>query len=226
MSDRRIKIQIAIPATFAGLLLLSACSTVQENPNYQFSSKYEAPGAVMVADSTPPATQTEQAPIVSASNSQSASSPTEEAYNADSMIGTPGYAILLAEEAEHNAAQAPVQPAPIQSFPPQTPPRALRNGPREVTYDYAQNVIIDGAPAPSPAPVSVQNPVQSDAPQIASTPIMVPTTRTYVVKPGDTVYSLSRRLCAPITDVMAPNGIGSDFSIEIGQTLTLPASRC
>ncbi|GLQ22031.1 LysM peptidoglycan-binding domain-containing protein [Algimonas porphyrae] len=232
MSERQIKTKHALPATFAGLLLLTACSTVQENPNYQYSSKYQTPETLVLADATPPApSSTPQAtsdrrpsPVMSASNAVQPASPTEEAYNADAMIGTPGYAILMAEEAE--AAGSAPSPAPAQPAPTYTAPQPLvmppqTGGPREVNYDYAQNVIVGdhSAPAPLPAP----------APQVAApsaTPVTAPTARSYTVQPGDTIYSLSRRLCTPIGEIMNANGIGADFAIKIGQTLTLPNSRC
>ncbi|MEM9599626.1 MAG: LysM domain-containing protein [Pseudomonadota bacterium] len=232
MSARQIKIQLTVPATIAGLLLLSACSTVQENPNYKFSSKYQTSETLVMADATSPETttdaltptsrtltpQTETAPVVSASNAVQPPSPTEEAYNADAMIGTPGYAILMAEEAE--AARIPVPAAP--SAPAQPTPQPLMSGPREVTYDYAQNVILGDNPAPAAIPAA-------PAPQIVApsrTQATAPTARTYTVQPGDTIYSLSRRLCTPIGEIMTANGIGSDFGIKIGQSLTLPNSRC
>ncbi|XER21972.1 LysM peptidoglycan-binding domain-containing protein [Fretibacter rubidus] len=43
---------------------------------------------------------------------------------------------------------------------------------------------------------------------------------------GDTVYSLSRKLCTSIDDIKQMNGLGSDFNIKIGDSLRLPASRC
>lgn len=43
---------------------------------------------------------------------------------------------------------------------------------------------------------------------------------------GDTVYSLSRKLCTSIDDIKQMNGLGADFNIKIGDSLHLPASRC
>jgi len=48
----------------------------------------------------------------------------------------------------------------------------------------------------------------------------------YVVKQGDTMYSLSRNLCVDLNTLALTNGIGNDFAIKIGQSLNLPASRC
>ncbi|MGB3456865.1 MAG: LysM domain-containing protein, partial [Litorimonas sp.] len=76
-----------------------------------------------------------------------------------------------------------------------------------------QNMIVNQAAEPPALP-------------LPGTAASVAVGQTYVVQPGDTVYSLSRRLCAPIGEVMSANGIGGDFAISIGQTLVLPTSRC
>lgn len=48
----------------------------------------------------------------------------------------------------------------------------------------------------------------------------------YVVRTGDTVYSLARKLCVPITAIQSSNGLDSNYGIKIGQGLNLPASQC
>lgn len=205
---------------FGAALLLAACSTVQENPNYQYSSKYGQADIVQTAQVEPVTPNT--APVVTVSNPAQIASPTEEAYNADAMAGTPGYAILMAEEsaeaAEAEAAPAPVTAPSILPVPAPYPSAPSQTGPREIDYDYAQNVIVADVPEIAPVAGPVAPPI--------STQVTVPTGQTYVVQPNDTVYSLSRRLCTPIAEIMTTNGIGSDFAISIGQTLTLPSSRC
>ncbi|MGH8397085.1 MAG: peptidoglycan DD-metalloendopeptidase family protein [Gammaproteobacteria bacterium] len=47
----------------------------------------------------------------------------------------------------------------------------------------------------------------------------------YVVRPGDTLYSIAWRYGLDYHDVAAWNGIGSDYLIKPGQTLDLAASR-
>lgn len=51
--------------------------------------------------------------------------------------------------------------------------------------------------------------------------------KTYVVKPGDTLYSIAWRHRLDYRDVARWNGIGSDYTIRVGQVLTLvpPRSR-
>ena len=201
--------------TLSAALILGACSTVQENPNYQYSSKYEqsttAPTVQMAGYTTmtpthaqatiEPVTQN-SATIVASHEGIQTTSPTEQAYNADTIQGTPGYAILMAEEAQ--AQQQATPPGSVPQVMPQT-----RADPQPVTYDYAQNIIVTDEPSP-----------------MTGTAANVPTVWNYTVQPGDTVYSLSRRLCTPISEIVVANGISSDFGINIGQTLNLPASRC
>lgn len=48
----------------------------------------------------------------------------------------------------------------------------------------------------------------------------------YRVVSGDTVYSLSRKLCVPVSTIQTSNGLNSNYGIQIGQSLNLPASLC
>jgi len=49
---------------------------------------------------------------------------------------------------------------------------------------------------------------------------------THTVVEGDTLYSLSRARCVSVSEIQQMNGIGADYGIKIGQTLTLPVTRC
>ena len=48
----------------------------------------------------------------------------------------------------------------------------------------------------------------------------------YRVLLGDTVYSLARKLCVPITAIQSYNGLDANYGIQIGQDLNLPTSQC
>lgn len=48
----------------------------------------------------------------------------------------------------------------------------------------------------------------------------------YQVVSGDTVYSLARKLCVPVSSIQKANGLDAAFAINVGQGLQLPASRC
>jgi len=48
----------------------------------------------------------------------------------------------------------------------------------------------------------------------------------YAVLPKDTLYSISRRACVKVSDLIAQNGIASPNSIKPGQRLTMPTGHC
>lgn len=271
--------------------LVASCATAQENPNYQYSTKY---GQTQVADNTHATpnmttqastigTQSTQrvihsdAPRQSGAQTYSAgtetavththvmgpnhdltsahaadlnhasnpgdatiqagypqnnnTSPTEQAYDADSMQGTPGYEMMRAQQTagethpSYPAAPAPTYTAtPAPTYTPYTPQAAPEPlGPRQVEYNYDDNLRADDN-APTRLAAPSYEPVNDQA--RSGTAVNVLTGQSYTVGEGDTVYSLSRRLCAPMADITTANGIGGDYAISIGQTLYLPNSRC
>jgi len=82
-----------------------------------------------------------------------------------------------------------------------------------VEYDYSQNIVSTASNAP----------VYGGETQIRT---FNGATQSHTVRQGDTVYSLSRKLCTGIDEVQTLNNLGYDFAIKIGDNLTLPASRC
>ena len=94
------------------------------------------------------------------------------------------------------------------------------------------------AAAPTPSYQQVQTAPRAQNVVSASTAPMAPSaymgtevTRSYGganyrVVSGDTVYSLSRKLCVPVSAIQGSNGLDANFGIQIGQTLNLPASQC
>lgn len=48
----------------------------------------------------------------------------------------------------------------------------------------------------------------------------------YAVLPKDTLYSISRRTCVKVSDLIAVNSISSPSSIQPGQRLKMPAGHC
>ncbi len=238
MSARQTLILVSTAA------LLMGCATAQENPNYQFSSKYNPQGAptqmaqsdIEVAN-TVAATQMASSPMMSsqsepviyatttpapytAPQTYPIVSETEQAFDAATMDGTPGYAAMMAQQEEEAVpAIAPAMPMAPQILHPQSVATeapaiqaAIPSGPQPVIYDYAQNVVMAD-------------------PTLASTPIEMaaPTAITgtaYIVQDKDTVYSLARSRCVGLDAITSANGIGADFAIKIGQTIQLPESRC
>lgn len=191
----------------SAVLALTACATAQENPNYQFSSKYEgeASATQMAANSSssnavyvsPEAraaqlnrtteqttTQGTSQPQVSYANSTAMQNnyPEHVSVVTSGQVGTPGYGAYIPENVEN--------------------------------YDYSENVVSTNS----------QNAVQTNAEEIRS--FEARPSANYVVGSGDTVYNISRRLCVDVEDVQAPNSLGNDFAINIGQPLYLPPSRC
>lgn len=284
----------------SSVLVLAACATAQENPNYQHSTKYGTTQTASNGYTVPATTQTSshdgriahstdgyvdgsrthtagtqtglththpagsshsmspahavetdhlnsgyvgnEGTMIQAAHPghQSAPSPTESAYDSGQMQGTPGYEMMRAQQQADDA--YPVAPAPTYASGPATDyvpyvppvvaqapaaaPRVLApaptpTGPRQVAYDYNDNV--SGA-VPS-ARQTVPNYSDINA-QRTGTAANIATGQSYVVRQGDTIYSLSRRLCAPISELTTANGIGGDYAISIGQTLTLPSTRC
>ncbi|GHB00432.1 hypothetical protein GCM10009069_24030 [Algimonas arctica] len=148
-------------------------------------------------------------------------SPTERAYNSNQMQGTPGYEMMRAQQSADDYSAAPAPEYTPYTPPLATPPAAT--GPRQITYDYGDNVSVsDTGSNRSSGPSYDQMSDQGRTGTAAN----IATGQSYMVREGDTVYSLSRRLCAPMADITTANAIGGDYAISIGQTLYLPNSRC
>jgi LysM repeat protein len=225
--------------------ILIGCATAQENPNYKFSSKYNpqsepvqvANAGTVISQETVPASAvqvqpaqiampaTQSAEIYSAPQTYPVTpqtypvvSETEQAFDAATMDGTPGYMVMMEQqEVDLAPTTTPVSQAPMVSQAPialhtSAQPHALPSGPQPVAYDYSQNVVV--------ADTTLSNPSADYA------ALTYPSGTSYIVQDDDTVYSLSRSLCVGLEDIAAPNGLGADFAIKIGQTLQLPQSRC
>lgn len=164
-----------------------------------------------------------------------AASPTERAYNSDQMQGTPGYEMMRAQNEtvqpqtqthpSYPAPRAPVyEAAPAPTYTPYAPQAApTPTAPRQVEYDYGENLRGDDNTQMQPMVPAYQS---TNDQSRTGTAANIGTGLSYIVREGDTIYSLSRRLCAPMGDITAANGIGGDYAIAIGQTLYLPTSRC
>jgi len=195
----------------------------------------------------PAATQTYQpAPVQAAPATYSSAAPsvvspsivspgvvasTDTLYSDTQVVnGTPGYAVYQGEglqtveetaQIQRSAAQASnsyvsnphsgnvhtgIQSSGIQA-----------NGATQITdYDYSANLITadtavnsQGFPASETRILGGHQGFQS-----------------YVVQPGDTVYGLSRKLCASVAEIQNQNNINASYGINIGQTISLPQSRC
>jgi len=227
----------------AGLsMTLMACATAQENPNYEYSSKYK-PGqeVTQMADQTwtNQSQTTGQTVLVNHSANQNA----PRVYG-----GQPQGVVLASNEAQtvpyraytenveyaDPAQSTAYQPAPEpiiehrlvtsptdEAYAGQPVAGTPGHGayiPESVDYDYSSNVVSTNSPIADPLAYE-----RIDAAPDRAAPIMM---GNYTVKQGDTVYNLSRQLCVNLDDITVQNGLGQDYGIKIGQVLTLPNSRC
>lgn len=128
-------------------------------------------------------------------------SPTDSKFETISQTGTPGYQVLQAQTAE-------VYQAPRSS----AIGTVVTHGAQPVSYDYTANTI-----AASAATVAIP----SETRLIGGSGY-----GSHLVKQGDTVYSLSRKLCVGVNDIQALNGLNANFGIKIGDQIKLPASNC
>ena len=248
---------------FAPALLLAGCLTTQENPNYEISSKYQQPGRIQTAQTSPaviaPTTQsipysapvqtvtyetqsaTQIAPTSVSTHGSTSIVPTanQQAYTNPAIspsIGTTQSSVPATAHAAASFGSATTYPseniAPTdaqftgqevtgtpgfmvlaQSNQIQTVQSSGIGQPQPVAYDHSQNFIT--------ADVVMEN---SDF--VEDVRIIPSVGQSYIVQQGDTIYALSRRYCVGVDIIRSMNGIGADYAINIGQTITLPASHC
>jgi murein DD-endopeptidase MepM/ murein hydrolase activator NlpD len=79
--------------------------------------------------------------------------------------------------------------------------------------DAVASAPLPPPPTTGPTPVAYASPTASVAPGATS----------HTVKPGDTLYSVSRQYGVSVGDVVALNSLASAGEIRVGQTLRLPA---
>lgn len=127
-------------------------------------------------------------------------SPTESAYHSDT-VGTPGYEAIRQSQLSADASTA----APSTSY---TAPSYAQ--PSYEAYTAAEAIV------PAAAPVS-QEPWSNSYNELGAS---------YTVQEGDTVYSLSRNVCSTVSELKTLNNLDQDFTINAGQNLQLPASKC
>lgn len=206
--------------------LLSGCLTSQENPNYEHSTVYRGDpvettqyatttpvdastlGTTTVSYETVPAQAVFIDPVPAATVTM-ASSPTDIAYGSGEITGTPGFMAMQHEQqVQTYEVAAPI--APDTQLVTAAPMGAAGT---PVSYDYSRNLIAADAVTTGQAYPSTSSVLQNIG-------------QNYTVQPGDTVYSLSRKTCVGVSVIQSMNGLGADYGIKIGQSLTLPASVC
>lgn len=128
--------------------------------------------------------------------------------------------------AELQNAQAPTDSAYGDTFGTPGYHAMIANG--ELDETTTASVSLPEAPSyTSPTPIPAPAPVQG-YPQITAPTQSFATGgfSTHTVIEGDTVYSLSRRLCVDVEDIRRLNSLNSEFYIRLDDTIKLPASRC
>ena len=129
-------------------------------------------------------------------------SPTETIYNSET-VGTPGYEAIQQSQtlsADVSATAPNAYPAPVQSYTP----------PAYETYAAAEPIVPANA-------LGTQNIWSEGYNNVGGN---------YTVQAGDTIYSLSRNLCTTVGELKTLNSLDNKFSINVGQTLQLPTSKC
>lgn len=155
-----------------------------------------------------PIVTTQSAPIVS----QAYISPTDTEFATISDTGTPGYQVLQAQTQTPEVSQEASQEVYSVAIPAIPDGTGQYAGAQEVSYDYGSNIITASAASSA---------VNSETRSLNTTGYGA-----HVVKEGDTVYSLSRKLCVGVNDIQGLNNLNANYGINIGDQLQLPASRC
>lgn len=116
------------------------------------------------------------------------------------------------------------------------------NGLSGTTLSIGQSIVI---PSSTTTVISTQNtyiaqPTFASAPtqdgyvtrrivepaQPTTTAAAAMTSSIYAVLPKDTLYSISRRACVKVSDLISENGISNPNALTPGQRITLPAGHC
>lgn len=234
--------------------LFGGCSTTQENPIYQQSSTYQngspatqhyahAPvtQAAQVAQTTPYEPGTHSGDVSHANYEATTSypvfahrspapalvsyetvpyetvtaAPTDTAYGTDQVTGTPGFMAMQGqnESVATGGQLVSAQPAQTASSSGYGSASVYGAAGTPIAYDYSRNLVSADALTTGQLPDETIR-------------VLPQAGQNYTVQAGDTVYSLSRRTCVGVNIIQSMNGIGADYGIQIGQSITLPASVC
>lgn len=153
-------------------------------------------------------------PAVVSSSVIAATAPTDAAYGAGEVIGTPGF-IALQQSQQDETLQAVAPQAAAPNLPAIENVNQAPNGAAgtPIDYDYSRNIIAaDAVTTHQQIPDTVRT--------------LKEVGQTYTVQPGDTVYSLARKTCVGVNVIQSMNGLNTNYAINIGQSLRLPQSVC
>ena len=166
-------------------------------------------------------------PVIAASSPQTYTAPTDSAY--DDTFGTPGYHAMQANGEMDDTTSASItlpETSPMDVAPIPTPAPAPAPSQSAQTSGYPQY----SAPtytAPTYTAPSYTTPSYPSTTQNSQTSGLNTGGGTlHRVVEGDTVYSLSRKLCVTVFDIQQMNSLDGNFSIRLDDQIKLPASRC
>jgi LysM repeat protein len=71
---------------------------------------------------------------------------------------------------------------------------------------------------------SVSSPTATPVPGVTSAPPANPASTTYVVRPGDTLFSIAQQFGTTIDAIVAANSLANPNALDVGQQLIIPQS--
>jgi len=77
-------------------------------------------------------------------------------------------------------------------------------------------------PTLTPTPTITPTPSRTPSPTTTPSPTPIPPTRTYKVKPGDTLARIANYFGIPLADLLIANGLTQTSIIRVGQVLQIP----
>ena len=91
--------------------------------------------------------------------------------------------------------------------------------------------VAQSIPVAQPVPVAQTIPVTTSRPvtlvrNVEPVPTASSPSSVYAVLPKDTLYSISRRSCVSVGDLISTNGISNPNSLQPGQKLNMPSGHC
>jgi len=142
-----------------------------------------------------------------------AASPTDSLYGETEVSGTPGY-MAIQQSLQAETSQAAVQPFTQTE---NVAPAPVTAAGTPIPYDYSRNMVYVDAVTTGQGLSETSRVLPQVGQGIG---------QSYTVQQGDTVYGLSRKTCVGVNVIQSMNGLSSDYAIQIGQSITLPASVC
>jgi LysM repeat protein len=175
------------------------------------------------------------------------STPTYSTYEAEAPIyqsyeaEAPSYEIeLFAPEAPsaspkfHTVAKGDTLYNLSKRYDTTVPALKSANGLSSTTLSLGQTLTIPGVIVESVNTTAIQ-PIFASTPTqdgyvtrriVEPTPASLNASSIYAVLPKDTLYSISRRVCVGVNDLIAVNGIKDPTALQPGQRLNLPSGHC